>query len=288
LISFRYHIVSLTAVFLAIGLGFLLGSAIHPVDTGTKRSLTNFRQQLDGARAQITDLRNQVQGSSSVVKNLSARVIRGALTGRQVMFVDDGASGSWEGGVRKAAVNAGATDIGTLTLTNKWTNPNADTDLAAIAAAAAVKVGSEGAGSAVMTALGERVGRPEGAQLATELAHAGYAKLDTKGAAEWPPAGVSVIAFTSGQPVPQAGAVSAFARGAGKTTPVAVVADGLDSLGAVEMIRGGGGLPQHLVTFDSGSSDPNGIGPVLALQAAIEGHAGHFGNATGLSYLPPV
>jgi hypothetical protein len=42
-----------------------------------------------------------------------------------------------------------------------------------------------------------------------------------------------------------------------------------------------------MTTFDSGSADPTGIGSVLALTAAIDGHGGNFGNAPGLSYLPP-
>src|SRR5205823_14963892 len=79
LISFRYHIVSLTAVFLSIGLGFVLGSAIQPTDCATRNSISRLTRELNGTRAQIADLRNQVQGSSSVVKNLSSRVIRGAL-----------------------------------------------------------------------------------------------------------------------------------------------------------------------------------------------------------------
>lgn len=287
MISFRYHIVSLTAVFLSIGLGFVLGSAIHPVDTTTKNSITRLTRELNSTRAQIGDLRNQVQGSSSVVKNLAARVIKGSLAGRSVIFVDDGASSAWEGGVRKALSDANATDAGTLTLTSKWTDPSAGSDLATVAAANDVKVGSGGAGSAVMGAFGERLGRPEGAQLASALAQAGYAQVDPKGAAQWPPAGAAVVAFTSGATTPQAGAISAFGLAAGKLTPVAVLAGGLDNLGAVGLLRGGG-IPSHLVTFDSGSSDPTGVGPVLALAAAIEGHGGHFGNGPGLSYLPPV
>jgi hypothetical protein len=288
LISFRYHIISLTAVFLAIGLGFVLGSAIQPTDRATRGSISRLTRELNSTRAQIGDLRNQVQGSSSLVKNLSTRVTRGALAGRQVLFVDDGASSSWEGGVRRAMSEATATDVGTLTLTDKWTNPNANADLVAIAAPAGVKVGSEGAGSAVMSALGERFGKPEGAQLTSSLVKAGYVAVSAKVSEQWPPPATAVVAFTSGTTTPQSGALSAFARAAGKTTPVAVIAGGLDNLGAVGSLRASGGLPQYLVTFDSGSSDPNGIGPVLALGAAIDGHAGNFGNGPGLSYVPPV
>ena len=290
MISFRYHIVSLTAVFLAIGLGFVLGSAIQPTNRATRSSISRLTRELNGTRAQISDLRTQVQGSSSVVKNLSSRVIHGALAGHPVVYVDDGSASSWEGGVRKAMSDATATDLGTLTLTSKWTDTNANSDLVTIAAAAGVKVGSERAGPDVLAALADRFGKPEGVQLAGQLAQAGYVRIDNKGAAgPWPPAvAVAVVAFTSGATTPQAAALAAFASEAGKATPTAVVGAALDNLGAVGLLRGNGNLPAHLVTFDSGAADPTSVGPVLALGAAIDGRGGNFGNGPGLSYLPPV
>jgi hypothetical protein len=286
LISFRYHIVSVTAVFLALGLGIVLGSAVRPTEVATKNSINRLTSQLNDARAAISDLRNQVQSSSSVVKNLSTRAIRGALAGRQVLYVDDGAESSWEGGLRKAMSDATAQEVGTVTLTGKWTDPEAAADLGAIAAAAGVKVGADGAGPAVMAALGGGLGKPNGAQLAAALTKGGYVRTDAKtpGLA---PLGAGVVTFSSGPATnPQVVALAAFALGAAKAAPVLVVAGASDDLGAVGVVRGDGGLPR-LATFDSGSSDATGVGAVLAMASAIDGHGGNFGSAPGLPYLPP-
>ena len=288
MISFRYHVVSITAVFLALGLGVALGSTVRPTTVLTKRQLNGLRVDLNNARAEIGDLRNQVQGSSSVVKNLSARVIGGALVGRQLVFVRDGPSSSWEGGIRRAMSTATAQDVGTLTLTGTWSGPKATGDLSRIAAASGVTVADPGPGAAVMAAIGERLGTPQGADLLSALVKAGYARADAKTTGPWPPAGIAVVALTSGpSTTPESAALAAFGRGAGKATPTLVVAGTTDDLGAVAILRGGDLLPR-MATFDSGSVDPTGIGPVLALTAAIDGHGGNFGNAPGLSYLPPV
>lgn len=288
MISFRYHIVSLTAVFLAIGLGFVLGSAIQPTNRTTRNSISRLTRELSGTRAQIADLRNQMQASSSVVKNLSTRVIRGAFAGRQVLYADDGSSGSWDGGVRKAMADATATDVGGITLTGKWTDPGAAADLVTLAASAGVKVGSQGAGPALMTAVGAQLGQPQAASLVTSLAQAGYVHTGPKTTGTWPPAGVVVVVFTSGHDTPQDAALAAFARGAANSTPAAVIAAAPDDLGAVGVLRRDGAGNAKLATFDSGSVDATGIGAVLALGAAIDGNGGDFGAAPGLSYLPPA
>jgi hypothetical protein len=288
LISFRYHIVSITAVFLALGLGIAFGSTVRPTTALTKRQLNGLRGDLNNARAEISDLRAQVQTSNAVVKNLASRVTRGALVGRQIVYVDDGSAGSWEGGVRRAMSTATAQDAGTITLTSKWTGPTADADLRSVAVSAGLTVGADGAASAVMTALGEQIGSTDGANLVSSLSKSGYVRVSAKSPEPWPPAGIGVVIFTSGpSTTAQAAALAVFATAAAKSAPVAAIAGTSDDLGALSTLRSSGGLP-HLATFDSGASDPTGAGPVLALGAAMDGRGGNFGSAPGLSYLPPV
>ena len=290
MISFRYHIVTITAVFLALALGFVLGAAIRPTEQAVRTSLNDLRSDRDQKRAQIVDLRGQLQQANDIGKNLSTRVIRGALVGRQVVYVDDGTDNSWQGRVRKAMADATANDVGTLTLTDKWTEAGATSELRRIALDAGIEGASSDAAENVMRVVGEQFGKPPGARLVAELQKAGFVKVDAKTSGAWPPQGASVLTLTSGPATtPEASVIAAFATGTAKATAVLVVADNVDELGAVAILRDGATrVPARLATFDSASTDGTGAGSVLALSAAIDGRGGNFGTAPGLSYLPPI
>jgi hypothetical protein len=287
LISFRYHIVSITAVFLALGLGVAFGSTVRPTAALTKRQISSLTSDLNDARAEIAALRAQVQGSSAVIKNLATRVNRASLVGRRVLYMNDGGEGAWEGGVRKAMADATAQDVGTITLTDRWTSPDAPSELRGVAVAAGVTISGDDVIGSLMGAAGDRFGKPEGASLLDALAKAGYLRTDSKTPSPWPPAGAIVVALTSGaSDTPDAGAISAFTAAAANATAVAVIGSAPDQAGAVGALRLRRGLPPRLATFDSGSTDFTGIAPVLVVSAAIDSHGGHFGTAPGLSYLP--
>lgn len=287
MISFRYHIVSITAVFLALALGVTVGSAVHPTTALTRERITRMSSDLNNARAEIAGLRAQVSGETAIVKNLSTRVTRDALLGRQVVFVDDGAEGAWEGGVRRAMSDATATDLGAMTITDRFASPDAPNELSTIAATAGVAVDPNNVAGSVMTAAGERFGTPQGSALIDALAKAGYVRTAPKAPAPWPPHGAVVVFFTTdASDAPQAVALATFAAAAAKPTAVTVVGSSPEQAGAVGALRLRRGLPTRLSTFDSGSIDSTGVGSVLALLAAIGSHGGHFGAAPGLSYLP--
>ena len=288
MISFRYHIVTITAVFLALALGFVLGAAIRPTEQAVKSNVDRLTGEVSEKRAQIVDLRNQLQQTNGVVKNLSTRVVRGALIGRQVVYMDDGNAKSWQGRVRKAMSDATAKDVGTLTVTAKWMDPKSADDLNAIAAAGGIERGGD-TGRAVIGALGDRLGGPEGAELVSALAKGGFLKTDAKIEGAWPPQGAVVVTLTAGLPTAEPALMAAaFARASAKVTPTLVVSGTAQDPGAVAALRDeAGGLPR-LATFDSVGVDPAGAGSVLALSAAIDGRGGDFGLATGLPFLPPV
>lgn len=288
MISFRYHIVTITAVFLALALGFLLGAAIRPTEQAVLANIDNLRSEVSDKRAEIVDLRTQVQRSNDIARNLSRRVVRGALVGRQVVYVDAGKDTPWQSGVRRAMSDATAQDVGTLTLTEKWNDPKAAAELDEVAAAERIASGAD-TGRAVMAALGGRLGRPEGARLVAALARAGFVKTGAKTQGMWPPQGTSVMVFAAGvERTAGVEVLAAFARSVARAVPTLVVAGAPDNLGAVGVLREEGGLPPRLATFDSAASDQAGSGPVLALMAAIDGRGANFGTASGVPYLPPV
>ena len=63
MVNLRYHIVSLTAVFLALGLGILAGTTVidQQVVSGLKSNTAALRDDLDRVRANVSDLQRQLE-----------------------------------------------------------------------------------------------------------------------------------------------------------------------------------------------------------------------------------
>src|SRR5213593_2003037 len=69
MINLRYHIVSLTAVFLALGLGILAGTTVidQQVVKGLRTNTSALRNDLNGVRAEMADLQGQLAGRAIVL-----------------------------------------------------------------------------------------------------------------------------------------------------------------------------------------------------------------------------
>jgi outer membrane murein-binding lipoprotein Lpp len=136
LIDFRYHIVSITAVFLALGIGVAVGATVldQVSVTALRNQLDALSADLDARRADITALRNDLAQTQAIVRDLAPRVTAGALAGRRILFVDATDGAGWIGAVRRALLDAGAEDAGTLTATNRWEGEGAEEALDGIVA----------------------------------------------------------------------------------------------------------------------------------------------------------
>ena len=89
MIDFRYHLISIVAVFLALGIGILMGSVV--LDQSLVRHL---QTQLDGIeqtnedlRGANEDLRDQVEVAENFALAARALLLPAALEGRDVVLV---------------------------------------------------------------------------------------------------------------------------------------------------------------------------------------------------------
>ncbi|HEX8581195.1 MAG TPA: copper transporter, partial [Acidimicrobiales bacterium] len=126
MINFRFHVVSLAAVFLALGIGIAAGTAF--IDDATvarlRDNLTGLEDRLDETNAENDRLAAQVanlqQQASQLGEEASARLLEGHLTGVPVVLVADrGVEGEAVDGTRSALTAAGADVWGTLWLTER-------------------------------------------------------------------------------------------------------------------------------------------------------------------------
>lgn len=288
MIDFRYHIVSITAVFLALGIGVAVGATVlDQVSVDALRNqLDDLSADLDARRADITELRGELGRTQDLVRDLTPRVTAGALAGQRVLFVDAAGAAGWVGTARRSILDAGAEDAGTLTMTARWDGGGANAELAEIAAEAGVATSDIVDDYARV--LGELLLQPAGARYVARLQEGGYVRAEPRGG-EWPPAATAVVVFTAGSTDDEAASrTSVLTAGAAAATPAMAAAASVEEPGAVALLRDDSGPGGRLATFDSGEQDATGIGAVLALRAAIDGRGGQFGRASGLSYLPPA
>ena len=93
MINFRYHLVSLTAVFLALGVGLLLGTTFldDALENQLRSDLEELEHDLDRAGDRNTELRQQLDAfeeeAGGLDEQLGARLFDGQLLGQPVLVV---------------------------------------------------------------------------------------------------------------------------------------------------------------------------------------------------------
>jgi hypothetical protein len=118
-IDFRYHLVSIVAVFLALALGIVLGStelrgaALSALDKTTSQ----LGNQNAALRAERTQLQAQAQSGEAFAQAVEPKLLASLLTGKRLVIIaEPGAQDSVISGINQAAKDAGATITGQISL----------------------------------------------------------------------------------------------------------------------------------------------------------------------------
>lgn len=122
MINFRFHLVSLTAVFLALGIGIAVGASV--VDRATvellEDRLKGVENRLDATDSENADLRRQLGDWSTFTEQARDQAVAGRLEGVPVLLI--GVQGIDRGPVeafRQTLAAAGADLLGTVWFTAK-------------------------------------------------------------------------------------------------------------------------------------------------------------------------
>ncbi len=142
MINLRYHIVSIVAVFLALGMGIVMGSTV--IDRVTVDALNNKLDSVQSSTNAIRDdnarLKGQVQQGKDFADTTRDELLRGHLRGVPVMVVAvAGIDRTPVDDLRAALVTAQATVEGTVWFTSKMRLAN-DNDVRALAEALQLSV----------------------------------------------------------------------------------------------------------------------------------------------------
>jgi len=122
-IDFRYHLVSIVAVFLALAIGIVLGSTElqGPAYNLLNQTTSKLQNELDQATSQRDAAQQQASQDESYAQAVEPAVLRDLLPGQQLLIVTEpGAQSSVVSGLSAAAVYAGAHVTGQINLSPKF------------------------------------------------------------------------------------------------------------------------------------------------------------------------
>ncbi len=122
MVDFRYHLVSLIAVFLALALGITLGAGVLQTGIGDSLSgdLATAREERDAAREEAQAHSRTITQRDAALTVLGTDAAEGTLAGRTIaVVVLPGAHPEDVEAARKATTGAGAATV-TATFTDEW------------------------------------------------------------------------------------------------------------------------------------------------------------------------
>jgi hypothetical protein len=118
-ISFRYHIVSLVAVFLALALGIVIGTTAlnGPVTDDLRKQVDTLKSDRGQLADQNKALQTQVDNAGQFATTYGAKIVQGALTDKDVLIIGlPGAATGSQDGIAAQLTAAGAKITGRLEL----------------------------------------------------------------------------------------------------------------------------------------------------------------------------
>ncbi|MGH3275920.1 MAG: copper transporter [Streptosporangiaceae bacterium] len=157
MIDFRYHLVSIIAVFLALAVGIVVGStALQPaVETSLHATENLLKAQIDRVTQDNTSLTQEHAADEALAQASESRLLGHLLTGQNVVLVTaPGSDSQMVTGLTTAIQKAGATVTGTVALQPQFFDDSDSTEAKLSQLAQAL------AGSSGLTLSSQRDGDP--------------------------------------------------------------------------------------------------------------------------------
>jgi len=315
MIDFRYHLVSIIAVFLALAVGIVVGTtALNGgiVDTlkSSNSKIIKDKRNLEGT---VRDLRSSVGRRDDFTETVAPRIVAGRLANERVLFV--AAPNASDGTLKELetmVTQAGGTPTGVLRLRGDLLDPDknqviddlvaqvapagvtlpegAPSDSAAVELAAAL-VAKSGAAALGEDAAAKVLGGFTGADLVQWQAPAGQKSPATE------PATMAVVVTggSDGKPLDDAGqqqqrAVLTLARALDDRSQGVVVAGPLSAAGQgglLQALRDDNGLRDQVSSVDVADTPYGQVTVVLALDEQETGGSGRYGEGPGAEAAAP-
>lgn len=302
MISFRYHLVSLVAVFLALALGIVVGTTAlnGPITKDLRRQVNEAKSQRDTYAQQVKQLQGQLNNADQFAATYGSQLVSGTLTGKTVLLVElPGVTSTMQNGVQTLLTAAGAKIGGRVSVTQEYLDPSRGGGITSLATGPAHPVGltlpetsnAADLGGALLAYV--LLGKGQQTDLSQVLG--GFSELHmitvAGSASVTPSTAVLVLApgrqrANSYRSSAELALVNAFARAGGHVlvagNPAAAAGGGL-----VAAVRQGSDSRTSVSTVDDADNALGQVSAVLALSAAIKGQIGQYGTKAGADALYP-
>jgi hypothetical protein len=304
-INFRYHVVSLTAVFLALAIGLVVGTAAlnGPVADSLKDQVEELNKSKGNLRDEVTQLQDQSRREQDFVNEAAPAMIGGKLTGRKLLVVVLPGGQEYADGVVAMLTVAGAKVTGRVTVQDKFLAPANNTELLDIAhgasqptvPAAGLPLNSNGVetSSALLAiALLERTQTVTAGDLTavlTAYTTPGYIAVDGDAVS-----GAEATVVVSGvPPVDKDGAAKSqnaltLTTQFAKDKPLVVAGSGIGDGNLISGVRGDPTLVKSISTVDNVNTAQGKLVTALVVaERVVQGKTGQYGLATGAGSMMP-
>ncbi|SFK67441.1 copper transporter [Geodermatophilus ruber] len=311
MIDFRYHLVSLIAVFLAVALGIVIGTTQlnGPILADLETQVSALQQDKRDLEDQTRDLQTQLDTGDAFEEAVAPALVAGSLAERRVVLVVAGdEDADTVEGVSALIGQAGGTVTGTLRLQPEYSDPATASSLQSYVTGPGLPTGvtlpeTDDTGQLVAALLAQTLlvpadpaaPAPDTAALSSVLA--GLSALDvlTQESASVTPADYAVLLTAGAFPADEAQeradtlvdlAVALDAAGSGAV--VAGDAASARETGLVGYLRADPEVSAAVSTVDNVDSAAGRISAVLALGREGEGTSGKYGTGEDTQPVPPV
>lgn len=300
MISLRYHIVSLSAVFLALAIGVVLGSTAlsGSLLSGLSDEKGKLAGEVSDLQAQRNALNARLTDADAFAGSVAPKIVAGALDKRSVVLITtEDATPAERDALERLIAQAGATVTGELQLTSAFTDPARSDQLRQLvirlqpAGTTFPTAGDPGtlAGALVgsVLLLDKDTARPQSSP--EELAAAIGGLTDGGFVKAGPGIGPGQLALvlTGGEATgdgagDRAAALARFATQLDRSGAGAVLAGdpaSAEGTGAIAVVRADTSATSILSTVDDANSAAGQITTILALAEQLDAHAGRYGIA---------
>ena len=310
MIDFRYHLISIVAVLLALAIGIATGSGFlgGPLLDELESQSADLFDRNQRLRDTALDLNRRLNASSEALAALEPHLVAGALSAEQVvLIVFEGSDEALIDDVRSALEDAEGRIATTITLSSKFAlaepadrdeltdivSDSAGSDLSQLRVSAARALGDSLAAVASPDVESARTGGPSARLrlLTARFEEAGFLSIDTEVEGQIVPASPSLVLVGGAEPPPPfdaGGFATAFMSELGRKELPLVAAESVDSTwGVVATLRADDETRDAVWTVDQADTPAGWISVPLALSRAIGRPAEHYGTDPGATEVIP-
>jgi hypothetical protein len=311
-IDFRYHLVSLVAVFLAVALGIVIGTTAlnQPILSDIKSQVTKLEHDKRNLESQTQQLSAQVRSDDSFESAVAPALVGGTLTGRKVLLIttSDAVTSDQVDAVSAMVRQSGAGVAGVVRLHDKYTDPGSASTIQSYVTGPGRPAGvtlpaTDDAGQLVAALLADvlmvpsQQASPTGDTAAISTVLAGLSALDVlaQDSSAVTPADYAIVLTSGGFTGKDAKqrntalvSLAAALDAAGSGAVVAGDATSAATGGLVGAIRDDATVSTTVSTVDNVPTAAGQISTVLALTRERQGTSGKYGTGSNTQPVPPV